>query len=297
MAELSERGKIPGNIHSYVGQEAIAVGILADLSPQDYMASTHRGHGHLIAKGGDLKRMMAELYGKATGYCKGKGGSMHVADFSIGSLGANGIVGGGIAMATGAALANKLDGSNAVTVAFFGDGASNQGVVYECFNMASIWQLPIIYVLENNQYAVTTSAKEAVGGDITARGLSYGIETKVVDGNDVIEVYKTACSVLERVRRGEGPCLLVCNTYRIQGHLVGEWALNWRYRSQEEVDSWKKRCPIDRLRGLLEGELGVPAAELNRIDGEVEQLVAAAVEFAENSPYPAESEAETDVLV
>jgi len=295
-AKLHEKGRIPGNIHPYIGEEAVATGVIQALSRDDLITSTHRGHGHMIAKGGNVKAMMAELYGKETGCCKGKGGSMHIADFSIGSLGACGIVGGGIPIATGSALASKLDKDEKVTVCFFGEGASNQGSFHECLNMASLWKLPVIYVIENNLYAITTSIKETVAGKLQNRGIPYDIPTKKVDGNNVLEVYEKAMEMVKKARVGNGPSLLVCNTYRILGHFVGEQVLPWRYRTKDEVSQWSKKCPIQQFRKYLIERSLLGSEILDTIDLEVEKMIDESVEFAEGSAYPSEESALADVF-
>ena len=226
-------GEIPGFVHLYIGEEAIATGMMANLSPKDYITSTHRGHGHTIAKGADLNRMMAEIFGKSTGYCKGKGGSMHIADFSIGMLGANGVVGGGYNLAVGAGLAAKLSGTDQVSVCFFGDGASNRGTFHEGMNMAAAWKLPVVFVCENNQWASTTPYRTTTSVEnISDRAIGYGIPGVVVDGNDVFAVYEAAQAAVERARDGGGPTLLEAKTYRIKGHFVGDPEM---YRTKEEV--------------------------------------------------------------
>jgi pyruvate dehydrogenase E1 component alpha subunit len=295
--ELLTSGEIPGFAHVSIGEEATAVGICAALRPTDRITSTHRGHGHLIAKGGDVARMMAEIYGRRTGYCKGKGGSMHIADFSLGILGANGIVGGGIPIATGSALAAKLSKSGDVTACFFGDGAANEGTFHESLNLASIWKLPVIYVCENNGFgeftptAVATSVK-----DIAVRAKGYDIPGHVVDGNNVLEVYRYANEAAARARAGEGPTLLECKTYRWEGHVVGEQAfITGSYRSEEEVARWKARCPIIALeKKVLESRM-IKQEELKRIAKEARDEVEAAVEFARSSPLPEPAEANEDV--
>ena len=239
--KLFHNKELPGWLHSYIGEEAVAVGVCASLNRDDYITSTHRGHGHCIAKGADLKRMMAELYGKETGYCKGKGGSMHIADFSIGILGANGIVGGGIPIATGTALASQYLEDGRVTVCFFGDGASNQGGFHESLNLASLWKLPVVYVCENNLYAETTpQADHQPIRDIADRAKSYNMPGVIVDGNDVFAVYEKANKAVERARAGRGPTLIECKTYRYRGHWEGDPEV---YRTKEEVKEWKKRSP------------------------------------------------------
>jgi TPP-dependent pyruvate/acetoin dehydrogenase alpha subunit len=297
--DLTISGDIPGFAHVSIGEEATAVGICAALRPSDRITSTHRGHGHLIAKGGDMARMMAEIYGKRTGYCKGKGGSMHIADFSLGILGANGIVGGGIPIATGSALAAKLKKSGDVTACFFGDGAANEGTFHESLNLAAIWKLPVIYVCENNGFgeftptAVVTSVK-----DIAVRAKGYDIPGFVVDGNNVLEVYRYASEAATRARNGEGPTLLECKTYRWEGHVVGEQAfITGSYRTEEEVARWKARCPIIALeKEILESGL-IKRDELDRIVKEAHDQVDAAVEFARQSPLPEAAEASEDLWI
>lgn len=294
--KLHEKGKIPGSIHLYIGEEAVAAGVIQALNPDDKITSTHRGHGHMIAKGGNVKAMMAELFGKETGCCKGKGGSMHIADFSIGSLGACGIVGGGIPLATGSALASKLNKDGKVTVCFFGEGASNQGSFHECLNMASLWKLPVIYVIENNLYALTTSIKETVAGKLQNRGIPYDIPTETVDGNNVLEVYDKAVEMVKRARAGNGPSLLICNTYRLLGHFAGEQVLPWRYRTKDEVFQWREKCPIKRFREYLIQQNLLDSDVLDTIDLEVKKLIEESVEFAEVSTYPCEESALADVF-
>jgi acetoin:2,6-dichlorophenolindophenol oxidoreductase subunit alpha len=297
--DLLTAGEIPGFAHVSIGEEATAVGICAALRPADRITSTHRGHGHLIAKGGDVERMMAEIFGKRTGYCKGKGGSMHIADFSLGILGANGIVGGGIPIATGSALAAKLGHSSDVTACFFGDGAANEGTFHESLNLASIWKLPVIYVCENNGFGefTPTGAVTSVK-DIAVRAKGYDIPGYVVDGNNVLEVYRYAGEAAARARSGEGPTLLECKTYRWEGHVVGEQAfITGSYRSDDEVARWKARCPIIALeKEVLESGL-IKHEELERIVKETHEQVEAAVEFARKSPLPEPAEANEDLWV
>src|SRR6478609_1342413 len=243
-------GKIYGVVHCYIGEEAVAVGVCAALETGDQIISTHRGHGHCIAKGADLKRMMAELYGRRTGYCKGKGGSMHIADFGIGMLGANGIVAGGIAIVTGAGLAAQLEGKGRVAVSFFGDGASNAGPFHECLNIAATWKLPMLYICENNLYAAqTAAAKTHALPDVAARAAGYGIPGIVVDGNDVIAVFQAASQAVERARAGDGPTLIECKTYRWRGHTERRGQAD--PRDQAEVEGWQRKDPI----ALLERQL------------------------------------------
>ncbi len=293
VAELFAAGKIPGFVHLYVGEEAVATGVCAHLRKDDYITSTHRGHGHLISKGGDLKLMMAELFGKRTGYCKGKGGSMHIADMDLGILGANGIVGGGPPIATGAALAVRYKGTDQVAVCFLGDGASNQGTFHEGVNLASIWKLPVIFVVENNMYGISFPQTRSMRvQDIADRAAAYGIPGFVVDGNDVIAVYEAAGEAIQRARAGEGPALIECKTYRYRGHFEGDPMV---YRTREEEEMWKAKDPISRFEAKLM-EMGVlneaQAREINeRILAQVEE----AVRFAEESPWPAPEEVLEDV--
>lgn len=300
--ELYAAGRIPGFVHLYAGEEAVAVGVAANLVKGDYVTSTHRGHGHCIALGCDVKAMMAELFGKKTGTCKGKGGSMHIADFDVGMLGANGIVGAGVPIAVGAALALKYKGTNNVAVAFFGDGAMNQGAVMEALNLAAIWKLPVVFVVEDNQYAISmrsTSPSKLQPRCSTARSyaeraLGFGIPAVTVDGMDVLAVYEAAKWAVERARRGEGPSLLDCKTYRYYGHFEGDPMV---YRSREEIEEWRKRDPILTYRERLLRWNIASEQELNTIHEKARREVEEAVRFAEESPYPEPSEAYTDVFV
>jgi acetoin:2,6-dichlorophenolindophenol oxidoreductase subunit alpha len=293
VADLFAEGKLPGFIHLYVGEEAVATGVCAHLNDGDYITSTHRGHGHLIAKGGDLKLMMAELYGKKTGYCKGKGGSMHIADVELGILGANGIVGGGPPIATGAAFAMQYLEKDNVAVCFFGDGASNQGTFHEGVNMASVWKLPVVFICENNYYGISLSqAHHQSIIDVADRAAAYDIPGVVVDGNDVMAVYEAAGEAIKRARAGHGPSLVECKTYRHRGHFEGDPTT---YRSQEEVESWLKKDPIPRFEASLK-ELGVLDDEgIAKIRAEIGKLVEEAITFAEESPFPDVSELLDDV--
>jgi TPP-dependent pyruvate/acetoin dehydrogenase alpha subunit len=273
--------------------EAVGVGVMLALRSDDWVSSTHRGHGHTIAKGGDPKRMMAELLGRATGYSGGKGGSMHIADMDRHMLGANGIVGGGMGLATGAALTAKLQGTGAVAVCFFGDGALEQGILHETTNLAAIWKLPVVFVCENNHYAMSASSDWSIaGGDPARRAAGYGIPGATVDGMDLFAVHATASELVERARRGEGPAYLVCNTYRFHGHHAGD-PLN--YREKEEVERWRQRDPIERVkRAAVERAImtEVEVAELERrIEGQIEE----AVEFAMRSPEPTPDQLMTDI--
>ena len=293
-SDLYQRGQLPGFLHLYIGEEATAVGVCANLNDDDYITSTHRGHGHLIAKGGKRSRMMAELFAKTTGYCKGKGGSMHIADISVGILGANGVVGAGIPMATGAALSGKMRRTKQVAVSFFGDGATNQGAFHEALNLAAIWDLPVVFVCENNQFGMGTPQREHQKiADISIRATSYDMPGIRVDGNNIFEVYSAAHEAAERARAGKGPTLIDCNTYRFRGHHIGDPGTS--YRDRDEVEEWLKRDPIERLKKvLIEGE-GVVESDLEAIDKELQADLDAAIEFAKSSPSPAPEDALADV--
>jgi TPP-dependent pyruvate/acetoin dehydrogenase alpha subunit len=292
-AELFASAQIPGFVHLYAGEEAIATGVCAHLSASDYIASTHRGHGHLIAKGGDLKRMMAELFAKRTGYCKGKGGSMHIADVSIGILGANGIVGASLPIATGAGLACKLRGEGAISVCFFGDGAANRGTFHESLNLASAWQLPVVYICENNYYAISSCQRVAMAiQDIAERAAGYGIPGVSIDGNDVLAVFEAAEEAVKRARHGGGASLLVANTWRHRGHFEGEPEL---YRDPEEHQLWLAKDPILRFGAQLK-ERGIATAEdLLAIERNWQDEVQQSVLFAEESGDPLPDELYQDV--
>jgi len=282
--ELYREGAMRGTTHPYIGMEAVAVGACATLRPSDRITSTHRGHGHCLAKGGNPRLMMAELLGKATGYCKGKGGSMHIADVDAGILGANGIVGGGMGLATGAALAAKLAGSRDVTLCFFGDGALNQGIFHEAANLAGIWKLPVVYICENNQYAMSARADRFTAvPDPAVRAESYGFPGVSCDGMDVLDVYRTVGDAVGRARDGGGPSLVVCVTYRFLGHHVGD-PLN--YREKAEVDTWRARDPVERLRRTLVAGGHLTPAAADGLRADVEREIEAAVAFAKESPDP-----------
>lgn len=292
-AKLFADGEIPGFVHLYIGEEATAVGVLANLQENDYIASTHRGHGHLIARGGNLKEMYAELYGKKTGYCKGKGGSMHIADMSLGFLGANGIVGAGMPLAAGAALACKYRKDKGVAVCFFGDGASNRGTFHEAINFASIFKLPAIFVCENNMYGISMnqSCHQNIN-DVADRASGYGIPGLCVDGNDVFAVYEAAGEAIKSAREGKGPSIIECKTYRWKGHFEGDPGV---YRSEEEVAEWKAKDPIARAKVKLM-DMGILTEEEDKaiwdsVMAEIEEGVA----FAKESPLPDESELLEDV--
>jgi len=283
---LRVAGKIYGAVHPYVGQEAIAVGVCASLTVRDRVTSTHRGHGHCIAKGADIRRMMAELFGRVDGYCKGKGGSMHIADFAVGMLGANGIVGGGLPIACGAALAAQLEGHGNVTVCVFGDGAAAEGEFHEALNIASVWKLPIIFVCENNQYAANNAVSvQHPRVDIAAHAAAYVMPGVIVDGNDVLEVEAATREAVARARRGEGPSLLECKTYRWHFHAMRATPPP-ETRPVEEIATWKARDPIARLEQHVLG-LGVLSADaIATIREGVRTDLDAAVAFAERSPFP-----------
>jgi acetoin:2,6-dichlorophenolindophenol oxidoreductase subunit alpha len=289
-------GNLPGAVHLYIGQEAIATGVCARLRETDFITSTHRGHGHFLAKGGDPKAMMAEIWAKRTGICKGMGGSMHVADFSKGILGANGIVGGGFAIATGAALACKLTHDTRVSVAFFGDGAANQGVFMESLNVSSLWKLPLVLVCEHNQFSEFTPSADITSGDIADRARAFKIATTVVDGNDVAAVWQAAGEAVERARRGEGPCFIEAHTYRIQGHLEAEdlFLAGGKYREKAEIDEWRKRDPLERAKQRLLSS-GAPEMDLQALDARIGRTVEEAVQFARDSE-PADPELAFDLM-
>jgi acetoin:2,6-dichlorophenolindophenol oxidoreductase subunit alpha len=284
--DLYRRGMIRGTTHAYIGEEAIAVGACAALNREDYITSTHRGHGHCLAKGGDPKAMMAELLGKATGYCKGKGGSMHIADFDLGILGANGIVGGGIALATGAAYSADVRGSSQVCICFFGDGASNQGVLMEAANMAALWKLPVIYLCEENKYAEFSPSLPFIAVDqIEDKARGFGLPGITVDGNDLLAVYKAVSEAVGRARGGEGPTLIVARTYRIEGHTVGD---PLSYRPKGEAERWKspERDPISRFGRHLVSTAGFSEQELADLEEAARTEIEEAIEFAIESPDP-----------
>lgn len=291
--ELFRAGEIPGFLHSYLGEEAVASGVCAALKKDDYITSTHRGHGHVIAKGAHLDKMMAELFGRKTGYCKGKGGSMHIADFSIGVVGAIGIVGAGIPIANGVALTAKMKKTKRVVVSFFGDGASNQGVFHEGLNLASVWDLPVVFVCENNSYAESTPQwQHQKIKDISIRAVSYDIPGITVDGNNVIAVFEATQKAVKRARNGEGPSLIECKTYRWMGHYIGDPAY---YRPKGEVKKWKNRCPIKRFKQRLLKQEALKEDELEKIEKGVKKKIKEAVTFARKSPTPEPEEALKDV--
>jgi pyruvate dehydrogenase E1 component alpha subunit len=291
--ELYGQNVVPGTIHLYAGEEAVAVGVCETLREDDYIVSTHRGHGHCLAKGARLDRTMAEIMGKETGYCKGKGGSMHIADFSVGMLGATAVVGAGIPIATGAGLSIKLRETDQVVACFFGDGASNQGTFHEGINMAAIWKLPVLYVCENNLYAMGTRQTQIMAiRDVAKRAEAYGIPGITVDGNDALAVYKAAQEAVDRARGGEGSTLIECKTYRQKGHSRWDPAA---YRPREEVEDWLRRDPIRRMSKHLLDAKCLSETEAAKIEKETEAAVEGAVEFAVASPYPKPEEALEDV--
>lgn len=295
--ELFEHNLIRGNIHPCIGQEAVSIGVCSSLRRDDYMLNTHRGHGNCIAKGADLKLMMAELLGKSTGYCKGKGGSMHIADFEAGNLGANGIVGGGIPIAVGAGISIQNRGTDQVVACFFGDGATNQGTFHESLNLAALWKLPVIFVCENNLYALSTPIREAVSiSCISDRAIAYGMPGISLNGNDVIEVYTKTKEAVERARAGEGPTLLDCITYRFFGHFTGDPGRGITYRSKAEMDHWLNRCPIKQFKELLVQEKIMTEEMEKTIWADVKSSIDEAVRFAEESPFPLPEEAAQDLF-
>ena len=297
LRDLFFQGQVPGFVHVSIGEEAVPTGVCAALSDKDYITTTHRGHGHMLAKGGKPKQMMAELFGKKTGYCKGKGGSMHIVSYDLGILGANGIVGGGIPIATGAALASSFRGNEAVSVSFFGDGASNEGTFHESLNLAGLWKLPVIYVCQNNCYAEFTPTSESTSvKDIAVRAQGYNMPGVIVDGNDVLAVYEVIKAAVERAKRGEGPTLVEAKTYRWEGHVVGEEAFVGEYRPPEEVEVAKQRCPIVLFSQQVVATGFIDEAELNRIAGEVQREIDEAVAFAQSSPLPEPEEALNDLF-
>ena len=278
--ELVKEGRLWGTAHSCIGQEAVAVGVCSALRLEDYITSTHRGHGHSIAKGAHPGRMLAELMGKATGYCKGKGGSMHICDFEGGNLGANAIVGGGISIATGAALASQIEHRGRVAVSFFGDGAINTGIFHECLNLAAAWKLPVVYVCENNLYSISVATSDVIAiRNIADRALAYGMPGLTVDGNDALAVHEVTHAAVERAKAGLGPSLIECKTYRQGTHSAG---VPWETRPQDEVRAWIERDPLPVMRKLLSER--DPAFSTSELEQEAQNVLAAAMEFAQDSP-------------
>lgn len=291
---LFAEGHIPGFVHLYIGEEAVATGVCAALRDDDYITSTHRGHGHCVAKGGNLREMFAEIYGKKTGYCKGKGGSMHICAVEKGILGANGIVGGGLTLANGAGFSAQYRGTNQVTACFFGDGATNNATFHEGINLAATWTLPVVFVCENNQFgmSVPQKAHQRVV-DISTRAQAYGIPGVTVDGNDVTAVFETATEAVNRARKNKGPTLIECKTYRHKGHFQGDPDI---YRDKKEVKKWiTERDPITKYRRFLIESKICSEDDLEVIDREVEAEIADAIRFAEESPFPAPEETLEDV--
>ena len=291
--ELYGQNLVPGTIHLYAGEEAVAVGVCSVLEKTDYLTSTHRGHGHCIAKGADLSRTMAEILGKQTGYCKGKGGSMHIADFAIGMLGATAVVGAGLPIAVGAGLSAKLRGTKQVVACFFGEGASNQGTFHESLNIASVWGLPVVFVCENNLYAMGTRQSRVMNiENIADRASAYGFPGMMVDGNDVVAVYEASAIAVERARRCEGPTLIECKTYRRRGHSRVDPA---KYRPKDEVQEWLGKDPIKLFKErLIQGNI-FSESEIVSVEKEVETRIEEAVRFALDSPFPMPTEALQDV--
>lgn len=296
--ELFGLGVVTGSMHLYIGEEAIAATAGALLRKEDYITSTHRGHGHCIAKGTKTDRMMAELLGKSTGCCKGKGGSMHIADLDAGNLGANGMVGGGLTIAVGSGITNKIMKKNdLVTVCFFGEGASNEGAFHEALNLAAVWKLPVIFMCENNLYQVFTSAKESCSvQDISKRAAAYGIPGVTVDGNDVLELSEAFEAAIKRARAGEGPTLIEGKTYRWDGHYTGDGYAKGGYRSVEEIEEWKKKDPIKKLREYLIEKKISTESELDSIIKKLDVEIRNAEEFAKASPEPDDEELYRDVF-
>ena len=292
-SRLFAEGKIPGFVHLYLGEEAIAPAVCQCLREDDFITSTHRGHGHIIAKGGDLKLMMAELFGKEAGYCKGKGGSMHIADRDKGILGANGIVGAGHCISCGAGLSIKIRNTDQVCVCFFGDGSTNQGTFHESLNMASIWKLPVIFVCENNHYGISMSqSRHQAIKDIADRGAAYNIPGISVDGNDPLAVYEAASEAVARAREGKGPTLLECKTYRQHGHFEGDPG---NYKPKEEQAAWMEKDPLPRFAGFLEENGILTAAEIKALDDQIAKEIEEAIAFADAQPFPPEESAVLDV--
>jgi len=293
--QFISRGDITGTTHLYIGEEAVAVGAINALEKKDYISSTHRGHGHSIAKGSDVKEMMAELFGKSTGACKGKGGSLHIIDTDTNNLGANGIVGGGIPIAVGAGLAVEMQENDEVILSFFSDGAMNQGAFHEAANLASVWNLPVVFVCENNQYGMSTSVEKAFNiKDLAARAKAYNIPGVKIDGNKVLEVYDAVKEGVKRAREGGGPSLIVAETYRWKGHSKSDAKV---YRSKEEEQAWKDRDPIAQYEDELINKELLDEDKIDEIKEEVDAEIDRAVEFAQDSPFPEKEDIYNDVYV
>ena len=296
--DLVQSAELVGMAHCYIGEEAVAVGACTALRDEDYITGNHRSHGHPISKGGDVRRAMAELLGKATGYCKGKGGSMHLADFDIGILGESGIVGSALPVAVGAAMGSKMQNNDRVVISFFGDGASNQGACHEAMNLASIWKLPVIFLCENNQYAVTTSFKETVSTEnVSDRATAYNMPGVLVDGQDVMAMHEATVHAVQRARAGEGPTLLEAKTYRYEDHSEGlNRILREPYRTEEEIEFWRQRDPIDiHSKWLLENDVA-SQEEIDKVQNDVYEAIGDALQFARESPYPDEADLFTDLF-
>jgi len=295
--DLVQSAELVGMAHCYIGEEAVAVGACTALRDEDYITGNHRSHGHPISKGGDVRRAMAELLGKATGYCKGKGGSMHLADFEIGILGESGIVASALPVAVGAALGSKMQNNDRVVISFFGDGASNQGACHEAMNMASIWKLPVIFLCENNQYAVTTSFRDTVAVEnVSDRAVAYNMPGVLVDGQDVMAMHEATVVAIQRARAGEGPSLIEAQTYRYEDHSEGlNRILREPYRTDEEVEQWKERDPISLHSTWLKEQGVATEEEIASVWSEVSQAIDDALEFARNSPYPDADDLFTDM--
>jgi len=292
---LAEQSRLPGFLHLYVGEEAVAAGVCAALTDEDQISSTHRGHGHLVAKGGDFNRMMAELMAKETGYCKGRGGSMHICDLDLGMLGANGIVGGGVPIAVGAGFANKYKGNGNVSVVFFGDGASNIGAFHEAANMAAALKLPVVFICENNEYGEYTPRDKTMAiTDVVDRAVGYGMPGVIVDGMDAVAVFEAATEAVSRARNGDGPSFVEAKTYRFYNH-HGVQVLGMKYRKDEELEEWKKRDPIDLLEARLADAGIMSTEEAQAVHVEIAAAIEAAIQFAEDSPEPDPSDLFNDV--
>ena len=284
---LYKAGYIPGSLHLSSGQEAIAVGFCMNLRKSDYILSNHRGHHHIIAKGGEYKYIMAELFGKKTGYCKGKGGSMHIANKSLGIFGTNGIVGGNICIATGLAFSSKYQGLDRITLCFLGDGATNTGAFHEGVNFASVRKSPVIFIIENNQYAISVPRKLSdCLDDLSERAKSYNIQGYTIDGNDVLKIYEIAKNVIKETRNGNGPFLIECKTYRWHGHHAGEPKDGIEYRTIEELNSWRKKCPIEKLKNILLEKKIINEDFISKLKEEIEKDLKTAINFANESCYP-----------
>lgn len=297
-AKLWSEGLIPGLVHLYVGEEAVAVGACANLRKEDYVVSTHRGHGHCIAKGGDIKKMMAELLGRRTGYSKGKGGSMHICVPEMGLMGCSGVVGAGVPIAAGLGLAINFKQTDQVVACFFGDGAVNTGIFHEGINLASLWKLPVIFVCENNMYAISVPTSKSIPiKDIAYRAMAYGMPGVVVDGMDAIAVYRAMQKAVDVARQGHGPTLIECKTYRFRGHHEGDPKRGATYRSEAEMAKWKKKCPIKNLKKRLIDNIIMTAEEAREIDQKCAKEVEDAVKFAKDSPYPSPDQVSEDVFV